>query len=523
MEPTAKRRKVRKGTQSCWECKKRKVRCIFALPTNTVCNNCVRRKTTCISQEYVADPDSPPQKLSHGIEARLSRVEDLLERLIAQGGQPLQSDSIAKERQYRTTESRNSLSLSSHNGDTPVLFLEGLPTPARTLQMTETPLTNHYTGLAHDLVAAWPTQQDLAQIYALPVGLATHLHMTICAESPETRQAPLSSRNMLQLPPPGSHPVLIVRKLLYLASLLQGALSTSDMLAPSRQHFREILSRVFDTATRLVTTNDELTASVEGLDCILIEAMIFNYSGYLHRAWMAIRRATAVAQMMGLHRNSRSISPKFLDPTTKTSFAPNEVIFVVFNMDCYLSVMLGLPRSSFETKALIPEAIAECQPIERLGRMLCVIADRILERKDGTSIIKQAADIPEIDQLLQDAAATMPPQWWLIPDFRHSAKDAASSYQEIGRVNYQLAYHHLVLRLHLPFMLHSCQHSEYDHSKLTVVTTCRDILSLYIAFRTWNDGRFYCRGMDYIASMAFTMLCVAHVSARSLDNPVQGN
>lgn len=50
----AKRRRLRKGTHSCWECKRRKIKCIFDPPTNatTTCNGCRRRGSQCVSQEF---------------------------------------------------------------------------------------------------------------------------------------------------------------------------------------------------------------------------------------------------------------------------------------------------------------------------------------------------------------------------------------------------------------------------------------------------------------------------------------
>jgi len=398
----------------------------------------------------------------------------------------------------------------------PVSSSNGFPTPTSTLQSLDPPLADRYTGLAHELVAVWPSQEDLKCIYALPVGLATHLHMTICSDLPQaSAQEPVSSREMLQLPHPGSHPVLIARKLLQLASLLQGALSTSNMLGSMRVHFREMMSHVFSTAIRLVTTNDDLTICVEGLECIMLETMIHNYSGDLHRAWMTIHRAATVAQMMSLHRGSKSMtSLKFLEPTTKASFDSDECCFVITNMDCYLSVTLGLPRSSFETSVLMPEALASCQPLERLARMQCIIANRLMEQRHKNTPGKQLEDVHEIDQLLQNAAAEMPPQWWLSPDFEPTVDDAKNAFKQVGRVNYQLAHYHLTVRLHLPFLLRSSHDTAYDYSKLTTINTVRDILNLYIAFRKWNGGHFYCRGIDYLVFVAVTTLCVAHVNAR---------
>lgn len=49
-EFTANRRKVRKGTHSCRECRRRKVKCIYATPDNASCIVCERRGAQCISQ-----------------------------------------------------------------------------------------------------------------------------------------------------------------------------------------------------------------------------------------------------------------------------------------------------------------------------------------------------------------------------------------------------------------------------------------------------------------------------------------
>jgi hypothetical protein len=51
---------------------------------NTTCDNCLRRKTTCISQEYFDDEESESSRRSRdpGMEARLCRVEAMLQQLV---------------------------------------------------------------------------------------------------------------------------------------------------------------------------------------------------------------------------------------------------------------------------------------------------------------------------------------------------------------------------------------------------------------------------------------------------------
>ena len=59
-----KRRRVRRGTQSCWECKRRKIRCTFVAPTESVCDGCKSRLVECISQEFYVELDRVTNKMN---------------------------------------------------------------------------------------------------------------------------------------------------------------------------------------------------------------------------------------------------------------------------------------------------------------------------------------------------------------------------------------------------------------------------------------------------------------------------
>lgn len=52
VESEVKRRKLRKGTHSCWRCKRRKIKCTFATSVDAVCVGCSRRGLACINQEF---------------------------------------------------------------------------------------------------------------------------------------------------------------------------------------------------------------------------------------------------------------------------------------------------------------------------------------------------------------------------------------------------------------------------------------------------------------------------------------
>jgi len=78
-ESEAKRRRLRKGTRSCWECKRRKVRCNFALETDAACITCRRRGAKCIGQELPEELGSAEKEDGAG---RMIRVEALLDQLV---------------------------------------------------------------------------------------------------------------------------------------------------------------------------------------------------------------------------------------------------------------------------------------------------------------------------------------------------------------------------------------------------------------------------------------------------------
>lgn len=479
----AERRKVRKGTRNCWECKRRKVRCIFTAD-HAVCNNCRRRGTACIGQEL---PDhAAPSDSTNQVEARLERVEGLLAHLANDTG----------------------------NSFDPVPLEQTPPAPSKQhISAPSDRVTGKYDALCRELVAAWPSEHDLNVIASLPTGLSMPLYLRACSPYPiAPDKEPPSPREMLQLPPPGSHPVLVARSLMLLGTFLQSVVpSAFHKLGALGDSYREMMASAVDRAIRLVTTNDELIGFVEALQCILLEVMYQNHAGHLHRAWMAVRRATATAQLMGIHQSRNSPYLKFLEPATRAAFDPDYICFRLIQMDRYLSLMLGLPQTPLEGRFVIPKDLSTFDPVARLERLQCEVSGRIAQRTSAD--INDISKTRETDKILQDAAAQMPPQWWLIPAFTNESEIVSDTM----RLMVQFTQHHLLARLHLPYLLHCSpdNNNVYDYSRITAVNASRELLSRYVVFRTVNPAHFYCRGCDFLAFVATTIMCLAHISFRS--------
>jgi hypothetical protein len=81
--PIRKRRKIRKGTQSCWECRRRKIRCTFATPMAAVCDGCRSRSTTCVGQEYCDQQESSGMVDLQTLGGREMHVDDEMQYAVS--------------------------------------------------------------------------------------------------------------------------------------------------------------------------------------------------------------------------------------------------------------------------------------------------------------------------------------------------------------------------------------------------------------------------------------------------------
>lgn len=97
--------------------------------------------------------------------------------------------------------------------------------------------------------------------------------------------------------------VSIARRLLYVAVCLQQIDPSLDVSRLSIQGpIKAYTERVMATVTALVTGNDELATSSEGIECLILQGMYSINDGTPRRAWLTFRRALNLGQLMGLSR-----------------------------------------------------------------------------------------------------------------------------------------------------------------------------------------------------------------------------
>ncbi|KAL6405723.1 hypothetical protein AUP68_10861 [Ilyonectria robusta] len=186
-------------------------------------------------------------------------------------------------------------------------------------------------------------------------------------------------QDILQLPPPGSHSVLIVKKILLLGVYIQSI--------QLHTKYHDTMARMVEAAICVLATRDELTSSLEGIECITLECLYHEGAGNLRRAWLAIRRAMAMAQIIGLHHGSAtSIWLEAPEPETRERVDSEHMWLRVMQIDRYISLMLGLSHSLPESLLAHPESMERCSPIERMRRLDAVAGPPILSPDLGQGI-----------------------------------------------------------------------------------------------------------------------------------------
>ncbi|KAK3308466.1 putative Zn(II)2Cys6 transcription factor [Chaetomium strumarium] len=513
------RKKVRKGTRSCWECKRRKIKCVMEGPAETLCQGCKGRGTACIGQEFPDVPTIPgtPGTSSKqvGVEDRLGRVETLVEQLV---------EHLVKDKDVRASGAPKDPDLSDYlRRDCPPRPVPPLTPATSEVQHVRSPFSTKYAELSHKLCAAWPSQRDIDLLLSVPVGTAGFLlEKASCAK----RLNFSSPREILRLAPlPGDHPTLIARRLFFLAIFLRGVPSSVPALGRLSVSYRQLMTRAAEAAG-LVTSNDALVSSLEGIECIVMDIVYQDDAGNIRGAWMAARRAIAMAQMLGIHRVSRgtnSSSPQVLEPESRTRLDPKRMWFRLVQTDLYLSLMLGLPPASSDTDIASQEALEGCTAVERMRRFHCAATARILQRNDDN--MRDSASTYEVDGLLQKASASMPPQWWLPPTFSVSRRRSGQgddlevvSLDEWLRVMDQLVHYHLLERLHMPYLLCSAGEANDSrmctYSRITALTASREVLSRFVSFRSANPTGLYCTHcLNFLPFTSSSILCLAHIEA----------
>jgi hypothetical protein len=531
------RRGLRKGTHSCWACKRRKEKCSF--DDGDVCTGCLRRGTRCVSQRFADDDDAhaTATATATATTSRLQRIEDIIAQLTSQ----VQNQSQSQRQMYMP----------------PVTSSRSSPAPRVTLSPAAPPASTAHTVscstvAAQEVIASTAGLARSARLQVLSETLHSSLpcpHDIQLLRRASARHPVLSTIHIITsyttlrrdgiqpadgvlLEPPlvTKEPVLMARYMLQLAIFLQEMqVMTYPELAGLTEPAATLMERCANTAINLVTRQDDLLGSIESLEGVILESVYQCNSGHLRLSWMAGQRAMLLAQTMGLHlasgKNSSNHSRDklhFLDPDGTRAELPH-LWFRIVHYDLQVSRMLGLPpgagnmTKNKNKSMLAPYDMAAETPEGYLERvyghvMVLALAQRSSEPCPPDVKVTQA-----LDQELQKAANDVPSHWWLQPNLAESSKSPHTLFWDTRRLIIQMLHHNLRTQLNVPYMLArgEADRQRSEMARLACVHSSREVLSRFILLRDFNRTASNCYFANFLGLMAAIALVLAHLGGSS--------
>lgn len=264
----------------------------------------------------------------------------------------------------------------------------------------------------------------------------------------------------------------------------------------------DLMERYISAVDRLIISDDEIAATIDGLECMILEAKYHINLGRPRRSWLLYHRAIAFGQLLGLHRLSLR-RPKQPD----AEYYRQLMVWTHLVMgDRYLSLVLGLPYSVAETfvKSTILEAAAIAQESAKgeayLARMAPLMT-KLIDRNQSPTTIPYQVTL-QLDNELEEIKSHTPQQWWSTERLPGSTIE-----EHFDRLQAQFFHYHTKVLLHMPFMLRSSADKLYQYSHTATLDAAREMIRYFDALRgAENVGPHICKLLDFQAFTAAMLL-----------------
>ena len=371
--------------------------------------------------------------------------------------------------------------------------------------------TKTETAALRHLLAALPAEEDVRillresarpSLYTSLINTQPHSKLKL-----ETLAPPYP---IAEFPSPKLHPVILAKCMLMFAIALQNPCG-ERWLAQISEPPSVLSRRLVAAATTWVTTKEEMHGTVESLLCIILEGVFKVNRGNLRQAWAVYRRAMTVAQMMGLHRSPMPPLQR-IDPELVAD--PEFMWFRIVYMDRYLSLLLGLPQGTSDKNMGALSVLHHEPALGKFERQLTFVASCILQRNESTFTSSEITTTQSIDSDLLRVSKSMPANFWRPVNFHSLIPGSPENLVEGLRLAAQVYYFGLLIQLHLPYMMHGIGDTgEHECSKITCVNAGREILTRFIAHRSFRPTSSCSRPVDFFALLAAMTLLLAHLDA----------
>ncbi|KAL5050915.1 hypothetical protein BDW71DRAFT_80243 [Aspergillus fruticulosus] len=514
---------VRKGTRSCTECRRRKVRCVRIPEDAPTCRQCVERNTACLAQTSISRPRQanrlPSRYRIAQLESQVSRLTKAVSNIeVKLGGNPsIQLDQSAThtpgsdESDAESTASE--ILIAEEPSQLRSLFQNDwltVDTNRRNEQLQERRL-KACAHLAQRVRPALqkliPTKEQTAEMLVVTYDWLQMVHTLLPQPC-----VPNSSQEMLEhydeMCRPDVDIIALASWLLTLAitaqQVPQGGESseTPPMGSQRRINFARAVS---DAVESLIMAHDRLIGTFQGLGMCIHFIRLQMGRGNSQKGWLKMRHVIALAELMGLPKAAQLARIK--KPNRPADEAARNEKIQLWNLICTLDrlggMLVNLPPYTrrYQLRAadeLIVNGVVQASVY--MSRLMD-ISPKIYDLEDLSATegptTKLYTSALEIARETRDLASQTPSSWWAINMTDDLNPDHIVQYM----------HYCLVMKAHLPVALRQDRTEEYLYSRLACIDACESVAQRYhFIRRKLPSGFFTLRMLDLQAFGAMAAL-----------------
>ena len=492
---------MRKGTRSCRECRRRKIKCHWESASATVCKDCSQHNRNCLSQGYVADGDRNGKSGRH-IQVKIERVAPIVERLAKQPQDHSTIDEVYSHHQDldaldgQTSESGPIYTLFNNE----VLRQPDRPRGPHLNNTTTVSFGGRQLSDLEKLQSTIAHEPDILDI--LEVSKDWWISWRDQAWVLRANGTPQSARSFVQSRFESQDPVTYATGLMCVAMALQHIRPAKDdttlTLTTNTTTLLECIVAVVD---QVILTKNQQNATA--ILVALQRAKIHAESSQLRKSWLRIRQALEIAKEL-----KYTSGP---DPSQEELMERQRWIGHIYEMDNSISMILGFPHATDSdfTDSLALSVLAGGEgdvnlKMRALRRVVALAAARINDR-NGSNWADASGLTDSIQNTLNFAASAMSVEWWNVESITYSS-ERKDTFEHLMA---QLWFWQIQSFLHLPFMLDANRNPDHEISRDLCVQGCRNMLRVFCRLRGDPGLSVYmCSCEDFQAVLAACMLLV---------------
>lgn len=524
-------KRLRLGTRSCAECRRRKVRCIFG-PDKKTCNECALHVVDCIpqGQKKPRGPESPSD--DKDVHEKLANLEEMVRRIWStmdfqtESPTPSQIEFNTAEVLKRITQQTSSNHGSEYgsisgSGSRSEPNTPGTSISTRTVSdpFADAPLLNLFRDamLIQDVevqssAAKIPYDHRLASCVKTFQSLlprsddlnailsATQIFWRVWQDAQglslgekDSLQSVRTAYMYIQKSLHSRQPASVAKAVLFLALCVQQVTNqvANEILTPTTRS-KMSLDPYIILVDMLLSISENSMPTIEGLECLEILAKLYMNMGKPRESWLSIRRGINLALLLRLHHTDE-----------RSMMRERKIWSHLWQTDRQLSMVLGLPAATTDFHPGLGRVIAGDHIAEPVMYQMSVIAGHISERNQNSAATDYYRTI-QIDQEIRTMLQRIPSEWWNAQSNESTPVEMVYGLQVLKIQLYMLQ-----KNLHQPYMLKSFTNSDYEPSNSTACDASREMIFAYQTLRQHPKvGFIICDLMDFQVFTAAVVLVI---------------